>query len=86
MNFISFFQSSPDLLFVFDQHGSIIEANKTVTEKLKYTIEELTGQSVFKLHPKELRNDAEKFLEEILKGKRIFARFLLFPNPVNWYM
>lgn len=73
MNFISFFQSSPDLLFVFDKHGSIIEANKTVTEKLKYTKEELTGQSIFKLHPEALRNDAEKFLEEILKGKRSFC-------------
>jgi PAS domain S-box-containing protein len=72
-NFLSFFHSSPDLLFVFDPAGLIIEANKTVTEILGYSPEELEGKSIFDLHPEELRYDAEKFLGEILTGKRSFC-------------
>jgi PAS domain S-box-containing protein len=70
MNFVSFFDSSPDMLFVFNPDGLIIAANITVAEKLNYTVNELTGQSVFTLHPIELRKDAERFLGEILEGKR----------------
>ena len=44
MNFFSFFHSSPDLLFVFDKDGSIIEANKTAAEKLQYKPEELARE------------------------------------------
>ena len=73
MNFLSFFHSSPDLLFVFDPEGLIIEVNKTVTEKLDYSLEELTGKSIFHLHPAEMRDDAEKFLHEILSGKRNYC-------------
>ena len=73
INFLSFFHSSPDLLFVFDTAGLIIEVNKTVTEKLDYTPEELNGKSIFHLHPVEMRDDAEKFLADILAGKRSYC-------------
>ena len=46
-NFYSFFQSSPDLLFVFDRQGSLIEANKTAAQKLGYEPDELLGKSIF---------------------------------------
>jgi PAS domain S-box-containing protein len=73
INFLSFFHSSPDLLFVFDPEGLILEANNTVKEKLDYSIEELIGKSIFHLHPVELRNDAENFLREILSGERSYC-------------
>ena len=73
MNFYSFFQSSPDLLFIFDREGSIIEANKTASEKLQYKPEELLGKSIFSLHPPELRKDAEIYLQEILESKRSYC-------------
>lgn len=73
MNFYSFFQSSPDLLFVFDSEGAIIEVNKTALEKLQYQPEELLGKSIFSLHPDELRRDAEIFLQEILDLKRSYC-------------
>jgi PAS domain S-box-containing protein len=73
MNFFSFFHSSPDLLFVFNEDGIIIEANKTAAEKLQYKPEELLGRSVFSLHPPERRADAEIFLKEILELKRRYC-------------
>jgi PAS domain S-box-containing protein len=73
MNFYSFFQSSPDLLFVFDNDGSIIEANKTAAEKLQYKLEELLGKSIFSLHPPELRTEAEIYLGEILSSRRSYC-------------
>ena len=73
MNFYSFFQSSPDLLFVFDKDGSIIEANKTAAEKLQYAPGELLGKSIYSLHPPELRKRAEIYLGEILESKRSYC-------------
>ncbi len=73
MNFYSFFQSSPDLLFVFDTDGSIIEANKTATEKLQYAPGELLGKSIYSLHPPELRQETEIYLGEILESRRSYC-------------
>jgi PAS domain S-box-containing protein len=73
MNFYSFFQSSPDLLFVFDEQGSIIEANTTAVEKLQYNPGELIGKSIYSLHPPELRGDAEIYLKEILASRRSYC-------------
>lgn len=72
-NFYSFFQSSPDLLFVFDRHGAIIEANKTAAQKLQYEPDELLGKSIFSLHPSEYRMEAEIYLQEILTFKRSYC-------------
>ncbi len=73
MNFFSFFQSSPDLFFVFDKEGFIIEANKMAAEKLQYKPEELLGKSIYSLHPADLRKDAEVYLLEILDSKRSYC-------------
>ncbi len=72
-NFLSFFHSSPDLLFVFDLEGLIIEANNTAVVKLKYKPEELPGKSIYSLHPAEMRELAEKILNEILSGKESYC-------------
>jgi PAS domain S-box-containing protein len=70
MNFFSFFYSSSDLLFVFNESGIIIEANRTATEKLQYRQQELLGKSIYSLHPNERREEAEVYLQEILDLKR----------------
>ena len=72
-NFLSFFHSSPDLLFVFDSDGFIVEVNRTAAEKLQYKPEELLGKPISLLHSAEMRNDAEKYLNEILEGHRRFC-------------
>jgi PAS domain S-box-containing protein len=73
MNFFSFFHSSPDLLFVFNEDGEIIEANRTAAEKLHYKPEELLGKSIYSLHPPEQREEAETYLGEILNLKRSYC-------------
>jgi PAS domain S-box-containing protein len=72
-NYYSFFQSSPDLLFVFDNEGAIIEVNTTATEKLQYKPQELLGKSIYSLHPPEQREAAGIYLNEILESKRDFC-------------
>jgi PAS domain S-box-containing protein len=73
MNFFSFFHSSPDLLFVFNEVGDIIEANRTAAEKLQYRTDELLGKSIYSLHPPDRREDAEIYLQEILDSKRSYC-------------
>lgn len=72
-NLLSFFNSSPDLLFVFDSEGIIIEANRTAYEKLQYTRSELLGKTRYILYTSEHREDAERCLKENLSGKRNFC-------------
>ena len=72
-NFLSFFHAIPDLLFVFDSEGIIIEANNTSIEKLQYSREELIGKSRLLLYPSGLKNEAERCLVENISGKRSFC-------------
>ncbi len=69
-DFYSFFQSSPDLLFVISSAGLVIEANRTAQERLAYLREELVGKSIISLHPSEMQKEAEIYLQEILCGNR----------------
>jgi PAS domain S-box-containing protein len=73
MNFYTFFQSSPDLLFVFDREGTIIEANDTAVQKLQYLPDELPGKSIYLLHPPEFRKEVEFYLKEILESRRSYC-------------
>jgi PAS domain S-box-containing protein len=72
-NLLSFFHSSPDLLFVFDSDGNILETNNTVTEKLKFTTQELKGKLIFTLHSPDDWENARKYLAEILAGERSYC-------------
>jgi PAS domain S-box-containing protein len=73
LNFSTFFHSSPDLLFVFNPESYIIEVNKTATDKLEYRTDELLGKSMFDLHPQGSRVECEKYMNEILDGKRSYC-------------
>jgi PAS domain S-box-containing protein len=70
MNFVSFFHSSPDILFIFDRNGVILELNKTASEKLGYSSDELLGMSIYSLHPPDRRVEAEQYISDILQAKR----------------
>ena len=67
-NYIRFFNTIDDLLFVLDLNGSIILSNDAVSKRLGYEAEELLGKSVFMIYPVELRIEAEKILKDIVKG------------------
>ena len=67
------FNTITDFLFVLDEEGNIIHINDTVTERLDYTEQELLENSIYMLHPKERRKEAEKFLSKILEGEDAFC-------------
>ncbi len=67
-NYEVFFNSISDFLFVLDEQGNIIHTNSTVTDRLGYTQEELTGLSVLMVHPPEWREEAGCIVSEMLSG------------------
>jgi PAS domain S-box-containing protein len=69
-NFATFFDSVEDLLFVLDMEGVILKANATACRRLKYTEEELIGQSVLQVHPPQRRAEAGQIVADMLAGKR----------------
>jgi len=72
-NFEIFFNAIHDYLFVLDIHGHIIHANTSVYNRLGYTPEELTGQSVLMVHPREQHDQASKIIELMLKGAKEYC-------------
>lgn len=68
-NYHEFFNNVDDFLFVLDERWNIIYHNKTVTRRLGYTPEELTGQSVLLIHPEERRAEAGRIVAEMLTGQ-----------------
>ena len=68
-NFETFFNAIDDFLFVLDGQGAIIHCNNTVIQRLGYSPEELTGQSVLMVHPPELRKEAGKIIAGMLRGE-----------------
>jgi diguanylate cyclase (GGDEF)-like protein/PAS domain S-box-containing protein len=77
-NFETFFNTIDELLFVLDGRGCILHANDTVIQRLGYTREELTGQSVLMVHPPERRDEAAQITADMLAGKAEFC-----PVPVQ---
>ena len=72
-NYEIFFNSIDDFLFVLDEHGNIIHVNKTVTDRLEYSPEELFGKSVLMVHPPERRAEAGRIVGEMLAGTAEFC-------------
>ena len=64
-NINSFFNTIEHMLFVLDMQGNILQVNDTVTHKLGYSQDELSGQSVLIVHPPEQREEAGKIVAEI---------------------
>jgi len=67
-NYETFFNTINDFLFVLDEQGNIIHTNSTVTDRLGYTQEELSGLSVLMVHPPERREEAGRIVGEMLSG------------------
>ncbi len=67
-NYETFFNTIDEFLFVLDEQGKIISTNTTVTDRLGYAREELSGQSVLMVHPPERRDEAVRIIGEMLSG------------------
>jgi PAS domain S-box-containing protein len=67
-NYETFFNTIDDFLFVLDIGGHIVHTNSTVYNRLGYSQEELSGQSVIMMRPPERREEALKVMDELLSG------------------
>ena len=67
------FDSLADFLFVLDEHGSIVEVNRVVLERLGYEAAELAGRHVLSVHPEDRRDEAQAIIAEMLSGERAFC-------------
>lgn len=76
-NFYSFFNAVYDMLFILDNQGNILHANKTVFDRLGFTEEDLYGKTVLQVHPEERRQEALDNVMEMLQGTRDYC-----PIPV----
>lgn len=72
-NYLSFFNSIDEFLFVLDKKAHIVHTNATVIKRLGYTREELAGKPVLMLHPPERQAEAANMIDQILNGKATFC-------------
>ncbi len=68
INFHTFFDSTADLLFVLNEKGQIVDANKTALGRLGYEKEELIGKLSLTLRPKSTWKEGKAILAKILAG------------------
>ncbi|MEI6049035.1 MAG: PAS domain S-box protein [Bacteroidota bacterium] len=67
-NYLTFFNTIDELLFVLDENGNIIHTNDTGINRLGYSQEELLGKPVLMLHPVEYKDEAIRVIDEMLHG------------------
>ncbi|MEI6315202.1 MAG: PAS domain S-box protein, partial [Syntrophus sp. (in: bacteria)] len=72
-NFSSFFDLSMEFLFVLDEGGTILKANRSVFNRLGYSEAEVIGQSVLMMHPPEVREEAGQIVQAMLAGEKEFC-------------
>lgn len=77
-NFKMYLETVDDLVYVATMQGIIIHCNKAVTNKLGYSIEELTHMQMFDLYPEKYRIEVEGIFEDIFKGDTDYCSL-----PVN---
>jgi len=68
-NYETFFNTIDDFLFIFEENGTIVDVNKTVTDRLGYQTEEIINQSVLIVRPANRHEEALKVMEGILSNQ-----------------
>ncbi len=68
-NFRMFFETIGDMLIVASRDGRVLFTNSTMRTKLGYTSEEITALQLVELHPPEVREEAIRTIDAILRGE-----------------
>jgi PAS domain S-box-containing protein len=84
LNFNILFDTIDDFMFILDTNGNIMIVNSVVEMRLGYTIEELTGMNVLKVHPPERRDEAGFIVGEMIAGRTLFCPVPLFTKHGNY--
>ncbi|MGM0771114.1 MAG: PAS domain S-box protein [Halobacteriota archaeon] len=61
--------SIEDLIFVLDREGCVLYTNQSVTVKLGYSKEEITGMNFIKMHPHNKVLDVASYFNDAVSGK-----------------
>ena len=77
-DFWTVFNEIDDYLFVLDQEGNIISANKSAMARLEYTIDELCSMNVIYLHPPERRTEAMEIMQGMISGEETKCQIPLY--------
>ncbi|MBY8990944.1 MAG: PAS domain-containing sensor histidine kinase [Candidatus Lokiarchaeota archaeon] len=77
-NLQNLFNSMEDFVFVLDFESRIISVNSIVLKRLKYSKEELIGNSALVVHPPDQREAAAAILGEMVNGDRDICPIPLF--------
>jgi PAS domain S-box-containing protein len=67
-NLRAFFDLSPDMLFVLDGQGEVVEVNREVCHQLGFAAQECRGRSVFAFHPEDQRDRVVTTVTRMLSG------------------
>lgn len=65
-NFTNFFETMDDMFIVSDLNGMIIHCNKSLIDKLGFSILELKNMNIIDLHPINIRKKASQIVEKML--------------------
>ena len=68
--YMDLFEHSPDMYHIVNREGIIVSCNQTEADRLGYRKDELVGQHIFKLYPKEYHHEAKRLLREIFEMNR----------------
>lgn len=68
-NFRMFFETIGDMLIVASRDGRVLFTNSTMRSKLGYTSDEIGALQLVELHPPEVREEAIRTIEAILRGE-----------------
>jgi len=69
-NFRAFFETMTDLIWVGTAEGRILFTNQAVTDKLGFTLADLSGMHLLDVHPEDKRQEAETIFGEMFAGTR----------------
>ncbi|UGV41278.1 PAS domain S-box protein [Methanococcoides orientis] len=69
-----------DLIFVLDNEGCVLYTNESVTGKLGYSKEEITGMNFIKMHPHNKVLDVANYFSEAVSGKETVFTLPLLTN------
>ena len=76
-NYVSYFNTIDEFLFVLNEQGNIIYTNSTVIDRLGYTREELTGKSLEMMYAPEKRDEVGKIVGGMLSVPAVSCLFPL---------
>jgi len=69
-NFRAFFETMTDLIWVGTAEGRILFTNQAVSDKLGYTLADLSAMHLLDVHPEDRRLEAERIFTEMFSGQR----------------